>query len=92
MSDRPKPQRGDIWVHYKGGTYVVLCVAIDANNRQARELDLGTLSLKDESVVVYRKINTEEIYVRSEAEFLEEVTEGLPRFRLDHRAGGFESP
>lgn len=76
MSERP--QRGDIWVHYKGTHYIVLGVGLDANNTRVRDDGL------DVSVVVYRRLDHVEIFVRDEVEFLEEV-DGVPRFRLVYR-------
>jgi hypothetical protein len=84
----PRPQRGDIWRHYKGGFYVVLCVAVDANNRNEERNPGGN----DRYVVVYRRIGAYQIYARAEAEFLGDAEVGGPRFTLDYRRDGAGDP
>lgn len=64
-----------IYQHYKGGTYTLLCRAFNSTNSADRE-----------EMVVYVSHTTGAIYVRESREFFEDVKwpDGLwmPRFRL----------
>jgi hypothetical protein len=84
-----RPLRGDIWRHYKGGFYVILCVAVDANNLSRGEHNPGS---NDRYVVVYRRIGGSPVYARAEAEFLKDAETGGPRFTLDYRRDGAGDP
>ena len=94
--DGPVPLRGDVWRHYKGGHYVVLCVAVDANNLSRGEDRHSPVCGKSRYVVVYRVLGGTQVYVRAEAEFLEQVPVEtvdcvgalVPRFTLDYRREG----
>ncbi len=50
------PKEGEVWQHYKGGQYIIVCIAL-------REED-------KESLVVYKSINGNLTWVRPLVEFI----------------------
>lgn len=64
-------RRDSLWRHYKGGVYIVLCLA-------AREADHNQLD------VIYKDVDTGRVWSRPLANWREEVSDGtktIPRFR-----------
>lgn len=73
MSDAFELREGTVYVHYKGGEYTVVAVAVDATNAAD-----GT------KVVVYRAHADGAVYVRNKNEFLQTVIwpDGVQRPRF----------
>lgn len=57
---RLNPQAKEIYKHFKGGEYEIVCVATDADDRTTRN-------------VVYKDTRTGEVWVRTLMEFCEQI-------------------
>lgn len=81
MTNEPKVY--DIFKHHKGGTYVITSLAIVVNNYPEGDYIGDALAACDiesgDVVVYYEPIIGDQKYVRSQSNFMGDVT--IPRFR-----------
>lgn len=57
---RQPPKQDDLWVHYKGGKYQIICIATETDTGQP--------------FVVYRALSDSKIWVRMLFRFMSKVT------------------
>lgn len=81
--DRDIPYQGEVWVHFKGKYYEIICLARNCNNIQHEDDDPGA--------VVYKSLEDGSIYYRSIKEFMSEVDhERYPNAPQKYRFVKFE--
>lgn len=64
--EREHPKSLERWQHYKGGIYIIQCIAKHVDDQRP--------------MVVYASPRTLQVWVRDLAEFMEILTDGSPRF------------
>jgi len=64
------PKHGETWRHYKGGLYIVHCIAIDVDTK--------------EECVIYTDDKKQTTYTRKLSQWFELIDGTTPRFRKEN--------